>query len=204
MAKDDYIPDNEDELKTWCANYDEKIDGHGPTVGQDPATIGEQKDACTDIIEAVDLTEQKKNDYHEQVAAKNITKKNSIELLRARIQQIKKHDDYDTDIGEDLDIIGEESAIDPTTMQPEIDAVVQASGVIVEWKKGPLADAISIYVDRGNGYVFLATDTEPHYFDTFALPAAAETWKYKAVYILDEQQTGLFSDEVAVQVQAAV
>ena len=204
MAKDDYIPDNEDELKTWCANYDEKIDGHGGAVGQDPATIGEQKDACTDIIESIDLTEQKKNDYHEQVATKNTTKAQQVALLRKRIQQIKKHDNYSTAIGEDLDIIGEESVVDPTTMKPVISLVVQAIGVIVEWQKGTLAHAISIYVDRGSGYVFLATDTQPNYFDTFALPATAETWTYKAVYILDEQQTGLFSDEVAVQVKAAV
>ena len=204
MAKDDYIPKRDDALKTWCVNYKAKIAAHGAALGQDPATIGEQEDACEAIIEDVDETAQKKNDYHQQVAAKNITKAEKIELLRTRIQQMKKHDDYDTDRGEDLDIIGEETVVDPTSMQPEISAVVQANGVIIKWNKGKLADAISIYVDRGSGYAFLATDTEPDYFDTFALPPSAQSWKYKAVYILDEDQTGLFSDEVEVQVQAAV
>jgi len=201
---EDYIPKPEGDLKTWCANYKAKIAAHGAALGQDSTTIGEQEDACEAIIDDIDLTAQKKNDYHEQVATKNITKAAKIELLRTRIQQMKKHDDYDIDRGEDLDIIGEDTVVDPTGMQPEISALVQANGVIIKWKKGVLADAISIYVNRGSGYVFLATDTEPNYFDTFALPSTAQTWEYKAVYILDEDQTGLFSDEVAVQVQAAV
>ena len=76
-------------------------------------------------------------------------------------------------------------------------------GVLVKWRKG-CAEASRIYEDRGSGYVWLATDGEPDYLDTLAMPATAATWKYKAVYEIDGEAVGLFSDEAEVQVQAAV
>jgi len=69
----------------------------------------------------------------------------------------------------------------------------------LKWSKGTM-QGIDFYVDRGSGtFVFLARDTEPDYLDTAALPAAGQSavWKYKAIYVLHDEQIGLWSDVIS-------
>ena len=70
------------------------------------------------------------------------------------------------------------------------------SGARIIWVKGEF-DGVEIWVDRGNGvWVKLAVDMTPDYFDTEPLPATAQTWKYKARYLLDDAPVGQFSQVV--------
>ena len=119
------------------------------------------------------------------------------------VKRIKASANYTPAIGQDWGIIGDEQEFDSTSLKPAISAQILSNGVLIKWKKG-FSEGLKIFVDRGSGYALLAMDTEPDYLDTFAMPDTAATWKYKAVYIIDDEQVGLFSDEVAVQVQAAV
>ena len=119
------------------------------------------------------------------------------------VARIKASANYTTAIGEDLGIIGDEQVFDPNTLKPVITAQVLSTGVLIKWEKG-FAEGLKIFADRGTGFHFLATDTQPDYLDTLAMPAEAATWIYRAVYVIDDEQVGQFSDEVEVQVQAAV
>ena len=46
-------------------------------------------------------------------------------------------------------------------------------------------------------------DTVPDYLDTAPLPAPGQTalWKYKAIYRLNDEQVGLWSNEVSLAVR---
>ena len=76
---------------------------------------------------------------------------------------------------------------------------------MVKWNWAGYAAFLSsceIWVDRGDGkgFVFLTIDTTPGYTDTQAFPAALTKWSYKAVYRMDEQQYGLWSQPVSITV----
>ena len=137
------------------------------------------------------------------VAAPAVVPQGIFRRIPGLVGRIKKSAAYNTAIGEDMGIIGDEQVFDPLTLKPVITAQVQGSNVLIKWQKG-FAEALRIFVNRGTGYSWLATDGEPDYYDTFAMPAEAATWKYKAIYEIDGEEVGQFSDEVEVQVQAAV
>jgi len=86
-------------------------------------------------------------------------------------------------------------------------ASFQAGKPTIEWKKGD-SDGIQLIVDRGdgNGYHWLANDSTPDYPDTEPLPPLGQsaTWKYKAIYLLDDEQVGQWSDELVVTVQGVM
>ena len=75
-----------------------------------------------------------------------------------------------------------------------------ALGVLIKWSKhGNRRLVLYLEVDRdeGEGFRFLALDTEPDY--TYPVTAAA-TWKYRAQYRLGDVPTGEWSDVVSVVV----
>lgn len=67
------------------------------------------------------------------------------------------------------------------------------------WKRNGF-DGISLEVDRGSGFVFLAVDTRPGYVDTTPFPAAGALWKYRAIYLLDDTKVGQWSATTTVRV----
>ena len=107
-----------------------------------------------------------------------------------------------------LGIVGaEQPGPDPTTLQPAIALVIVNGQVLVKWNWGGYSGFLSsceIWVDRGDGkgFVFLTIDTTPGYTDTQAFPAALTKWSYKAIYRVDEQQFGLWSQPVSITVPA--
>jgi hypothetical protein len=57
-----------------------------------------------------------------------------------------------------------------------------------------------IEVDRGTGpWQFLAVDMVPHFEDTTPVAAHA-TWKYRAIYLINDERVGQWSDVVSVAV----
>jgi hypothetical protein len=124
--------------------------------------------------------------------------------IAALVARIKKHPGYTEAIGNDLDIIGAEQAFDPGTMKPVLKLTLDAGHPNVGWKKQGM-DAIEIEVDRGNGFVFLAIDTVPDYLDTAPLPAAGASaaWKYRAIYRLNDDRVGQWSDMASISVMGA-
>ena len=121
--------------------------------------------------------------------------------LAALVTRIKAHPGYTNAIGQDLDIIGAEQTLDTANAKPGLKLELAAGHPNVKWTKGGF-DALEIWVDRGSGFVYLATDTVPDYLDTAPLPAAGASalWKYKAIYRLNDTQVGQWSDVVSIAV----
>ena len=116
--------------------------------------------------------------------------------------RIKRHPSYTDAIGQDLGIIGAEQTMDPSSMKPVLDISLEAGHPNIGWKKQGM-EGLEIHVDRGAGtFSFLALDTIPDYLDTAPLPAAGSSavWKYKAIYRLNDEQVGHWSDVASVSV----
>jgi len=140
------------------------------------------------------------------------------------VGRIKKNDNFNDQIGKDMGIIGNETPVlDPETLSPVIKAVIVSGGhPEVKWDKPAGVDGIHFFVNRGSktvsepvppingavpaGFAFLATDTEPDYIDTAALPAAGESqvWKYIGIYFNNGEYFGQFSAEVRVTVTGVI
>lgn len=120
---------------------------------------------------------------------------------------IKKRTNYTEADGMDLGIEGVEEQLRASdVLKPQITLrLIQGGKPEVVWTKGD-ADGIDIWVDRGAGFTFLATDTYPNYTDTFPLPTNGQTtlWKYKAIYREDDIPSGNWSDVVSIAVGAGI
>ncbi|MBI4712718.1 MAG: hypothetical protein HY762_05390 [Planctomycetes bacterium] len=118
--------------------------------------------------------------------------------------RMKRHPAYKEAMGEDMGIVGDEQVIDIPNMKPVLNYRLDSGRPLIIWKKGPAADVLDIYVDRkdGLGFVFLATDTQPDYLDTFPVPAGVTTavWDYKAIYRIGDNTVGQFSEPIQVTV----
>lgn len=140
--------------------------------------------------------------------------------------RIKINTGYTVADGSDLGLEGAEVVIDPN-IKPVIKTNMVAGGhPELQWKKGTGTDGIHFFVKRpasttvpgpGSpvppgggaspaGFIFLASDTEPHYTDTAALPALgqSEVWTYKAIYFSNGSEFGQWSDEVKITVTGVV
>ena len=126
-----------------------------------------------------------------------------VTRLWATAARIKAHKNYTQAIGQDLWLIGPTQVIDPSTWKPILKIQIKAAHPVILWTKGK-ASAIEIWVDRGdgNGFASLTINTEPPTNDNTPLPAAGASalWKYKAVYLLHDEQVGQWSDVVSVTV----
>ncbi|MDQ6631097.1 MAG: hypothetical protein M3Y82_04985, partial [Verrucomicrobiota bacterium] len=119
------------------------------------------------------------------------------------IARIKRHPNYTEAMGEDLGIIGAQQTMDLNSMKPQLNIELQAGKPVVRWMKQSM-DSLEIWVDRndGKGFIFLAIDTVPDYPDTAPLPAPGQSaiWKYKAIYRLNDEPVGQWSDVVSIAV----
>jgi hypothetical protein len=75
----------------------------------------------------------------------------------------------------------------------------------LRWTKGRY-QGVEIWKDSGSGFAKLDRDMRPDYIDKTNLPPAGATalWKYKMVYLLDDEPIGQWSNVVVVTVHGEV
>jgi len=112
-------------------------------------------------------------------------------------------------LGSVLDIIGPDDGIDLNSRQPDITGTDHAGGEIEIGFKKLTSDGVNMNPESFRGYskrdgdadfVFLARDTQTPYMDNRPLlvPAKPEIREYKAVFVVSDQEIGIFSHEVVV------
>jgi hypothetical protein len=117
-------------------------------------------------------------------------------------QILKKHPNYTTAIGQDLGIVAAASSFDPSTGKPAFKIELSNGGhPHLKWIKSGF-QGVEIWKDAGNGFAFLDKDFRPDFTDKKDLPAVGETaiWKYKMIYLYNDERVGDWSDEVSVTV----
>lgn len=223
MAKKSYEPTTDEGKSTWLNNLATKLPTHAATLGtsiEDQVAVQRGADMFAYMVGQVALFDSEKS---ERVAYKDLLRDGPVgsplgdfpdmpvipaaptlvppgifPRIRKVVARIKSSANYTEAIGEDLDIIGAEIVIEPTELKPILKLKRLAEGVEIQWKKSH-ADAIRIEKDNGSGWTFLGVDVEPHYIDNTAITTSA-TWKYRAVYLINDQMAGQWSDDAKIAV----
>ena len=121
---------------------------------------------------------------------------------RALARRIKAHPVYTVALGNLLGIVGPEDTTDLTGMAPVISGTDRTGGVVqVDFVK-LTSDGVNLYSKRDGDadFVFLARDTATPYIDTRSLLTAGkpEIREYKAMFVLNDEEIGIFSHELVV------
>ncbi len=219
-----YLPKSDRDRLVWLNNFSSKFALLAAVLGFLAAEVTVLANDTAMLSYIVNLVETFTSGKEERVAYKNLIKDGPIGTpggtlpiaplvpapptivapgifprVALLVQRIKNSPNYTDAIGKDLGIIGAEQERDFTGAQPTLKLVKKGLNVEVQWNKGD-ADSIHIECDRGTGiWQFLAVDSVPHYTDNTPVTSAA-LWKYRAMYIVDDQLLGNWSAVASIAV----
>ena len=201
MAKDDYLPKTEPELRQWITLYKEKINKVGVSLGLSPEQIAAQQKICDDIVGSILNTYQLKHTLKGKNEAKHNLIKQTLPVLRKMVKQYKFSPTYSTDIGKGLGVEGAEIRISHSEASTVIKAQTFPKMVKIIWRKKHI-DGVNIY-GRLQGEPFfklLGRDTKSPYFDTRALAdgKTPEIREYMARAVFKDEEAGKESNIVTV------
>jgi hypothetical protein len=220
-----YMPKSDSGKVLWLNNFAAKLPTYAATLSIDAGTIA-QIQIDSDVFGEILIFQNNLKDTMESYTAyKNLLRSGTGSLtplppiptpptlspdaqpnifgrVASLVQTIKNHPNYNESIGDDLQIIGEEQDVNPNDWKPILKVEYIAGSPNIKWTKGD-SDSIKIKVNRGSGYEFLAIDTKPDYLDKHTLPPFGQSalWKYIAIYMLDDEEVGQWSDELEVAVK---
>jgi len=182
-----------DYLKYFAAAFTRLAVQFGFTIAEsDEMTV--QANKCE-----TDLADKLAKQEAAQTAAARFkgTLKVAEKLVRSIAARFKSHLDYTEEVGQDLDIIGEEVIIDTDDMKPELEVATAGDMPTIKWIKGQ-SQGINLFSKRGTeeAFTFLALDTVSPYHDTRPNidPNKPETRQYYAFYVIEDAQVGIRSD----------
>ena len=128
---------------------------------------------------------------------------NRVTLLVARIKQ---HAAYTAAMGQDLGIVAPVVPFNPGTMQPNLSVRLESGYPKLKWTKGE-SDGLKIYVDRHDnaGFVLVKQTVKTSFLDTEPLPpnTYSVTWDYKAKYLIEDDEVGVFLQVLSINVVRA-
>ncbi|MBC8873549.1 MAG: hypothetical protein H8E44_29265 [Planctomycetes bacterium] len=203
MARNDYIPDAQNDFLAWHDNFNAQVAAMMATFGLtqeevDAAaadnTVAHDKAAAADAAKAA----QQAATADRRTAFKTVESN-----ARSLANRLKAHAAYTEALGEQLGIVGPEDTTDLTNAQPTLTAQsVNPGNVTIGFDK-TISDGVMIHSKRGAETVFtmLAWDTRSPYLDNRPnLAPGPETREYRAQYFKDDEPIGQFSDVLQVTV----
>lgn len=202
MSKSDYIPHADNDLLIWHGRFKTNLTGLQSQLGlsaEDIAVIdADNKDLNSKITAANAATAAARH----AIAEKNASSDSAENHIRALTRRIKAHPAYTDAIGSLLGIIGAENVVDLANAKPSLNGSDQTDGVVILKYQKNKSDGVNIYCQRENdaNFVFLARNTSPPFTDNRPLLVAGkpELRRYTAVYVLNDQEIGHFSDELVL------
>jgi hypothetical protein len=229
MSTSKFIPTGDSDKVVWLNNFTTKMSLYAAQLGVTPAElIALQKDNTyfTYLISMMEVYRQNllnlagyKNMVKHAVGQQHIgtlpilptlppappsVSEGVFDRVSKLVARIKASLSYTDNIGSDLGIIGASSSVDVATMQPEIKIVLEVGKPHLKWKKG-YSDAIDLYADHndGQGFVLIGRLIRNEYMDItpLAVGKVYDEWSYKAIYIIDDVQVGLYSKVTSVDVK---
>jgi hypothetical protein len=88
MAKD-FIPKKDGDLAIWLGNFQTQLATLGAGFGLSPEEITAGSAACTETFTKIGAAETKKNESQQATQEKDISKKNTIGVIRSYARRIK-------------------------------------------------------------------------------------------------------------------
>ena len=225
-----YIPSTDAGKGVWLANFSTKLPLYASSLGLSATEVSSVQDDNAFFQYVIGMTEVYKQTVSNLVSFKNQLKHavgtqhlgtlptlpalsaapvgvaegifDRISKLAARIKNSLA---YSNNIGADLGIVApSNAAVDVTTLQPELKLRLDVGRPRIRWVKG-ISDAIDLYVDRNDtlGFVLLGRLLKSEYIDVASIGAGKvyDEWKYKAIYVIADEQVGLFSQTASIDVK---
>jgi hypothetical protein len=202
MSQSDWLPPRDGDFRDWLERAAGALPGLKTTLSLADADVA----ALTGDLAKfkADLTTLDAASAAYDAAAK--TKKAGRATIEARARalarRIKVAPGYTEAIGSQLRILGTEETTSLANAKPTITATPKTGGAVEIVFNKSKSDGVNIYTQRDGdtGWVFLARDTESPYVDTRSLLAAGkpEIRRYRAIYLVGDDETGQFSDEITV------
>lgn len=116
--------------------------------------------------------------------------------------RIKANPNYTYAIGQILGIeVTSRARVAFENVQPLLKLVMRGGRVNLDWKKG-MYSGIVIEKDSGDGFVVFDKDTRPNFVDPTPLPepGTSAVWKYRAMYLYNDDRVGDWSDVATITV----
>ncbi|HEY0029974.1 MAG TPA: hypothetical protein VGC65_04395 [Bacteroidia bacterium] len=227
MGNQNYLPNGDSGRVTWFGNAKIKLPGYQTVLGLTAGEITQfQKDADA-FIYTVSLLDTIKQSHQNTTAYKNMLKDSNGQALgafpavpaipsppatvtggvfdrvRALMQRIKTAPGYTEAIGQDLNIIAPKNVIDVSAISPELKGKLDVGRPHLKWQKG-IADSTDLYADYndGNGFHLIGRFTRREFIDSTPIVAGkvADEFRYKAMFVIDDEQVGLMSQVFTITV----
>lgn len=195
----DYVPKKEADKINFLKNLDARLDPHVVALAILPAVRDAIHDKIANLVTAVDNYSQQKAVLKSLETIKSGQFNDTLTYIREQVKRWKTEPGYTEAIGQELQIIGTSTELDPHTYKPKLAAEIKPGYILLTFVKAGV-DAVNIYYRvKGNAdWKFLARDTQSPYMDAspLASPAVPETREYMAIGVVGDEEFGLASDIV--------
>jgi hypothetical protein len=228
-VKVSYLPESDAGRMIWFNNFAVKIGTYASAFQLSPAEISSVQDDARYFEYVVQATEQCRKHVQNLTAYKRLLRKvegqqqtsafpaqpvlpspptpvreGIFDRLSRLVKRIKASVAYTDSIGHDLGIIASATVIQKDALQPVLSLWLDAGRPHLKSSKG-IAHGIDLYIDRDDGKGFVLTQRliRMEFIDTVPLPAESNLaeWKYKAIFVMHDQQVGRMSSVVSVVVR---
>lgn len=205
MPKSDFIPTRDSAFLVWHDQYKTGVIAQAATVGLVAADTTAVTADNTDIHAKITASVAADASAKQATLNKQVSRETIVARVRAMARRIKAHPAYTPAIGAQLGIVGPEDTTNLTTSKPDLSGDDQTGGNVELQFNKSISDGVNIYSQRDGdaGFVFLARDTASPYVDNRPLLVAGkpEMRNYKAKYVSNDAEIGLFSNELVVTCQ---
>ena len=230
MPNSKFIPASDNDKGIWMNNFSTKLGTYAANVGVTTAEVtATQKDALM-FIYILTLQEIYKQTLQNITGYKGLlrhavgqqhlsatipalpvlaTPPSSVpegvfDRVSKLATRIKASVNYTDNMGSDLGIVSSATTVDVDTMQPNISIKLDAGRPHLKWTKG-YADALDLYVDRGDGagFILLGRLMRNEFIDISSLPATKviDEWHYKGIYVIADEPVGLYGQVSSITVK---
>jgi len=223
------LPLNDREKAIWLSNFSLKLSNVGASLGVLLTEVSATKKDADYFKWMLEIVEIFKTETNECIKYKDILRSGPLGTplgasptvptlpvtpavvpagifvrVKALVQRIKNHPNYTEAIGKDLGIIGAEQSILPNEMKPTLKLLLTGGFVEIQWTKGQAGSIrIEKLINMDTKFSLLTIATIPNTFDRTPINETA-IWKYRAIYMLNDEPIGQYSDIAQIVVGSAV
>lgn len=201
--KKDFVPRKKGNRIVWAKNLRKKIQNYGSTLNLTGTEVSELQNQLDDYILAEDALDKAKVTQKAATKAAAGALKILDKSARKKARRMKSSSGYDTAIGKDLQIDGEEHIAHLEEYKPKVRKIfLEAGEVHIDVVKGD-AEAFSIYARPrgGKGWVLIGAKIKYSPFidvRPLANPLIPEAREYKARGIFGDREIGQDSNIVSI------
>lgn len=200
MAKSDYLPPRDGDFLNWHDHLNTAASGLKAALGLGDADLATLAADNTALHDRIKVLADAGAAYDRAALEKQATRRAVEGRVRALARRLKEAPGYTQALGAELGVLGADDTTDLSAAKPTLTATPQSRGVVELQFNKSKSDGVNLYTQRDgdSGWVFLARDTASPYVDNRPLLAAGkpEIRKYKAVYVLGDDEVGQPSDEI--------